>query len=93
MQLDEAARQFCRWYDEYQTDYARAKLRAELRHNAGLPPEEFPGKSTMRCFERMIESYEALHIAATGEPRPNYVERAKGPTVRTTSLEGTDLGR
>jgi hypothetical protein len=76
--LTEAAIAFCLWYDRYQTEYARERLKADMGRVQARPP-----KSLMGAYEHMIEAYEALHIAATGEPRPNYVEVAKGPIVRS----------
>lgn len=74
--VDEAAREFCRWYDEYQTEFARDRLRREFGEVVSQPRAE-----TIGAYERMIAAYDALHIAALGEPRPNYIERAKAEGI------------
>lgn len=75
-QITRAAIVFCHCYDAYQTEYARERLRASLDRVT-----ESPSNPLVDAYQAMIEAYEALHIAAIGEPRPDYVDAAKSGRI------------
>lgn len=62
---------FCEAYNRYQTLWAYLRLKGWNGERPELVPEIVEAELKMRA------AFDALHVAETGEPRPNYSERAR----------------